>query len=196
MIIQVEMSESELSEGDRALILQGLGLGPKADVEATLSKIARCAMLEYRKMFVERGLPTRAAEVMQERLFYLIRGYFVDSLPSEQQVSTIFQLTFSGSKTLLRNTISRYRIYLSGQIDESVRRVLRSAEQDRSKFLLIIQSETIRDEINKYLTQNHPTLTKLLAVKGSAGQYHCPPDTMTSLRKGFGVRDERRSERR
>ena len=196
MIIKVNMPENELTANDCAMILQGLGLSPTADVEGTLSRIGRCALLEYRKMFIERGLPTKAAEVMQERLFYLIKGYFVDSLPSEQQISTIFQLTFSGSKTLLRNTISRYRIYLNDQISESIRRVLKTAEQDGKQFLLVVQSETIRDEINTYLTQNSPTLKKLLAVKGSAGQYHCPADTMTFLRRGFGVRDGRRSKRR
>jgi hypothetical protein len=190
VIITVEISENELSNDDIVLILQGLGLSPTNNCEETLSKITRCALLEYRKMFVERGLPTKAAEVMQERLFYLIKGYFIDTLPSEQQISTVFQLTSSGSKTLLRNTISRYRIYLNDQINESIRRVISTAVQDGEKFLVVIQSETIRDEINKYLTQNRPTLQKLLAVKGSAGQYYCPTDTMNCLQEAFGVMNE------
>lgn len=103
-------------------------------------------------MFVEKGLPTKAAEVMQERLFYLIKGYYKTSLPNEQQISTIFQLTYSSAKTLLRNTISKYRIYLQEEIKETIKKILRTASEDAGNFRLVLQSETIKYELNLFLT--------------------------------------------
>jgi hypothetical protein len=187
MKVTFELDESDLSEDDGRIVLSSLGLPEGTNLQTTLSKIAKCALLEYRKMFIEKGLPTKAAEVMQERLFYLIKGYYKDSLPNEQQISTIFQLTYSSAKTLLRNTISKYRIYLQSEIKETIKKVLKTATEDDGKFRIVVQSETIKDELNLYLTQNAPTLKKMLAEKGSAGIFVCPSDTMTFLRERYGI---------
>lgn len=190
MKISFDLDESELSSSDGKIVLSSLGLPEEANLPATLGKIAKCSLLEYRKMFIEKGLPTKAAEVMQERLFYLIKGYYKDSLPNEQQISTIFQLTYSSAKTLLRNTISKYRIYLQVEIKETIKKVLKTATEDNGKYRLVVQSETIKDELNLYLTQNAPTLKKMLAEKGSAGVFVCPADTMTFLREKYGLKSK------
>ena len=97
----------------------------------------------------------------------------------------MFQLTASGSKTLLRNTVSRFRIYLQQELKRSIKNVLSTAIQDGSRYVLVVQSETMKDEINTYLTQKRPTLKKLIAVPSSAGQYHCPEDTFEFLNNEF-----------
>jgi hypothetical protein len=187
MRIEFEVSNSELNQSDLNVILQSLNVTDKSKVPEILSKIAKCAVLEYRKMFIERGLPTKAAEVMQERLFYLIKGYFKDHLPKEQEISSIFQLTPSGAKTLLKNTISRYRIYLKDEIDCSIKTVLQSAIPDQGKEILIIQSSSLKDEINNHLTQKHPELKKVVPVTDSSGQFSCPDDTFRNLKDDYGV---------
>ena len=98
-----------------------------------------------------------------------------------------FQLTYSSAKTLLRNTISKYRIYLQEEINEAIKKVLRTASEDAGNFRLVLQSETIKDELNLFLIQNAPTLKKLLAEKGSAGVYVCPSDTIRFLRENYGI---------
>jgi hypothetical protein len=188
MKITIDVDENDISENDSKIIIASLGLPSDTDIKSVLVKITKCSLLEYRKMFIEKGLPAKAAEVLQERLFFLIKGYFKDSLPTEQQISTIFQLTHSGSKTLLKNTISKSRIYLEAEIKESIKKVLKSASKDGDKYSIVIQSETIKDEINLVLTQKAPTLKKLLAEKGSAGQFICTSDTMNFLRTEYGVR--------
>lgn len=79
-------------------------------------------------MFKEKGLPTRADEVQQERLFFLLTYYFQNKLPSEKELSPIFQLTQSQSKTLLRNTKSRYRTKISNFISNTLLETLKTTE--------------------------------------------------------------------
>jgi hypothetical protein len=77
------------------------------EITHALQRIAKASLTEYLKMLVEGGMPSRADEAKQDRLLYLIQSYFGQTLPTESQISTIFQLTQSQSKTLLKNTLSQ-----------------------------------------------------------------------------------------
>jgi hypothetical protein len=187
MRIEFDIEEIDISVTDRTIILQSLNIEDPTEIQGVLSKIAKCSLLEYRKMFIEKGLPTKAAEVMQERLFYLIKGYFHNRLPNEQEISTIFQLTSSGAKTLLKNTMSRYRIHLKNEIRDSIKIVLNNVALDGGVGTAIIQSSALKDEINTILTQKAPSLKKFTSVKDSSGQFSCPEDTINFLKNEFGV---------
>ncbi len=188
MKITFTVSDEQFTESDQKIISGSLGIRSAGDhLQDALQRIAKCAFLEYRKMFIERGLPSKAAEVLQDRLYYLIDSYFINRLPTEAEISTIFQLTSSGSKTMLKNTMSRYRIYLGNQIRASIKKVLQSIDQDGDNCRFVIQSETLKNEINLIINRKWPTLKKLLAVKGSAGQYECPIDTYEKLKKEFKI---------
>ena len=187
MKITLEINESMLSAEELKTIIEGLGLNDSENITDVLSRLSRCAFLEYKKMFLSRGLPTKADEVQQERLFFLIQGFYINSLPTEKQVSTIFQLSASKAKSLLRNTIASYRNQLRNQIFESVRIVLRSSQTDeKGNYTIALKSETIKDEINRFLMQNEPTLQKLMAIRGSAGLFFCPVDTYDYLVRSYG----------
>lgn len=75
MDIKITISNAELSAADKTLIQECLGLTP-ADVNDALKKLCKTAFMEYVKMFKEKGLPTRADEVQQERLFFLLNYFF------------------------------------------------------------------------------------------------------------------------
>ncbi|WP_368039801.1 hypothetical protein [Pseudomonas moraviensis] len=64
-----------------------------AEIAHALERIAKASLTEYLKMLVEGGMPSRADEAKQDRLLYLIQSYFGQTLPTESQISTIFQLT-------------------------------------------------------------------------------------------------------
>ena len=194
MRVQIEVPDEYFSEDDVQRVLEGLGvpsdqIADNAVRNVILAKLGSCALIEYKKMFVQRGLPTKAAEVMQERLYFLIQGYFDDVLPSEKQVSTIFQLSLTEAKTLLRNTISRNRVDLAEKLRCTIRRILEQARSEDGKYYMVIQSETIKDEINTHLVQHSPTLHRLMAVRGRAAEYQCPVDTYRHLAMHFEVRE-------
>lgn len=109
MDISINITEDNLSQDDILVLKDCLGLEEADNIEPHLVRLCKTAFMEYCKMFKEKGLPTRADEVQQERLFYLLLHYFQNRIPYEYEISSIFQITVSQSRTLLRNTLSRFR---------------------------------------------------------------------------------------
>ncbi len=64
-------------------------------------------------MFLGRGFPSHADEIQQHRLYLMIKYCFKDTLPSEAQVSSIFQLTQSKSRSLICSVLTRFHYELT-----------------------------------------------------------------------------------
>ena len=136
-------------------------------------------------MFKEKGLPTRADEVQQERLFFLLTHYFKNRIPSENELSSIFQLTQSQSRTLLRNTKSRYRTKISIFIKNTLRETLDSATQKdkNSPYEFICTSPSTVEELNLIVSQKGPTLEPIKKIRSLASKYSCTIDTYNLLKE-------------
>jgi len=190
MIITFDLSDEDFTELEKDTIQEALNLTEEG-IETGLNKIAKTAFMEYKKMFNEKGLPTRADEVLQERLYFLIVNFYDGKLPNESEVSSIFQLTYSQSKTLIKNVRSRYRTKIYDQINNSLRSIVESAEAEgEDKYRMVISSENLLEELNLLVSQKGPRLKKISAVRGSAGEYSCPTDTYNLLRAELGFDDE------
>jgi hypothetical protein len=175
MDIQITISDKELSASDKALIKGCLGLKTDPELNTALTKLCKAAFMEYVKMFKEKGLPTRADEVQQERLAFLINHYFEERLPRENEISSIFQLTQSQSRTLLRNTKSRYRTKITKVINNTLLNTLNSAKQskpDKPYEFVCLSSSTV-EELNSIISQKGPTLEPIEKIKGRSNQFSC-----------------------
>ncbi len=168
----------------RSRIKECLILERPESLPDALKKLTKAAFMEYLKMFKEKGLPTRADEVQQERLYFLLNHYFIDRLPSENELSSIFQLTQSQSKTLLRNTKSRYRTKISQFIKNTLSQTIESAthENEYEPYKFICTSPTIVEELNLIISQKGPTLEPIQKIKGLASKYSCAVDTYNLLK--------------
>jgi hypothetical protein len=184
MDITITVTNAELSDADKTLIQQCLGLTID-QVPAALTKLSKTAFMEYVKMFKEKGLPTRADEVQQERLFFLLNYFFENRLPSENEISSIFQLTQSQSKTLLRNTKSRYRTKISAFIKNTLLETLNSAKQPNTggEYEFVCTSPTTVEELNSIVRQKGPELQPIEKIRGLSSKYSCAIDTYTLLQK-------------
>lgn len=183
MDITITISDTELSGADKALIKECLRLDTEAQLSAALIMLAKTAFMEYVKMFKEKGLPTRADEVQQERLFFLLNHYYTNRIPSENEISSIFQLTPSQSKTLLRNTKSRYRTKISTFIKSTLLTALNSATQASrtDPYEFVCTSPTTVEEMNLIVSQKGPTLHPIEKIRGIASKYTCAIDTYNLL---------------
>src|SRR2546426_11710164 len=101
-------------------------------------------------MFVKGGVPSRADEGRKDRLYLLITHYYQNPLRPESEVSSIFQLTSSQSRTLLRNTRSRYRTKIGAQVEASVKHVISAAKKskDTGRWEMLIDADVILEELN------------------------------------------------
>ncbi|MCH7410684.1 hypothetical protein MM239_14850 [Belliella sp. DSM 111904] len=185
MDITINISNDELSASDKNLIKECLGLNTAAELNKALTNLTKAAFMEYMKMLKEKGLPTRADEVQQERLFFLLTHYFQNRLPSENELSSIFQLTQSQSKTLLRNTKSRYRTKISNFIKNTLFVTLNSATQENpgDSYEFVCTSPTTVEELNLIISQKGPTLEPIQKIRGLASKYSCAVDTYNLLKQ-------------
>jgi len=192
MEINITIPDEELNDDHRLILTECLGLGKDDNLDEHLSKLAKASFIEYLKMFKEKGLPTRADEVQQERLFFLLVHYFENRVPFEHEISSIFQITQSQSRTLLRNTNSRFRTKISIFIRNTIKSILRNAftNDEGNKYEMEITSSVIKDEINTYLSQNNPQLFPLAKKRGYLAIYECPIDTYDFLRERFEINVE------
>ena len=182
MKISFEVNELDFEEANQELVKKTLKLAD-SELQGALDKMAKAALTEYLEMLVEGGMPNRADEVKQHRLFYLTLNYFHPLLPTELQISTIFQLTQSQSKTLLKNTLSRYRNRLDDVLTATLQHTLETAEHADDLYLVVIQSEVVREELNMLITQNEPTYKLITKRRGSAGQFEISEDSYVLLRR-------------
>lgn len=186
MKITYEIDDKNFENNQRELVKKTLKIKDE-NIQEALNKIGKASLTEYLKMLVEGGMPSRADESKQDRLLYLIEWYFCDSLPTESQISTIFQLTQSQSKTLLKNTVSRYRNKLDNVLVNTMKKVLEATEASKEIFLVVISSDVVKDELNMIITQNEPTFKSITKRKGSAGQYEISEDSYALLCRKIGV---------
>jgi hypothetical protein len=189
MNITITLTEDEFPKQQQNVIQSALGLQKQADLDGALKKLCKAAALEYVNMFVEEGMPSSADEVRQERLRFLIENYYRDHIPSESEVTAIFQLTKPQSRTLLSKTISRHRNKIGGQVRTSVAAVIRSAKKSRDggTWEIVIQSEVILEELNRAVAEKGPTLKRIRLKRGSAGQYEVEEDTYNLLKNEYGI---------
>lgn len=189
MNIQFQIDDEIFNDDQKETLRKILKLRSSTDMQVALDKIGKAALYEYLKMIVEGGMPGRADEMKQDRLLYLIQNYFEDTLPTEMQISTIFQLTQSQSTTLLKNTVSRFRQKLEHVIKNTMKQVISLAVYSEPSYLVVINSDVIRDELNMLITQNEPTFNHIARKKGSAGQFVISEDSYGLLRRELNLNE-------
>ena len=129
-----------------------------------LIRVAFASLDEYVQMLTGSEIPTKADEFRQYRLLFLIKHYFLDSIPSENQVAGMFQISDSKSKSLILNTISRFRNELSITLHQTLCTIIKSAMQPGNDhnvaFEVEIQSRNALDELNNLIQKKSSAFRK------------------------------------
>lgn len=94
---------NNLNNEEKDLLRKTLNCSSDDELIISLARISKAASTEYLEMILGKQLPTRANEINERHLFYLLKFYFRGRIPSEAEVSALFQATHSTSRTLLRN---------------------------------------------------------------------------------------------
>jgi hypothetical protein len=186
--VQTVVQIGELIDTESMEVLsRALDCDDDESLEEALSKIGRAAMGEYVEMLLGKSLPTRATEMQERRLYHLSKQYFGGRIPTEAEIATMFQLTETASRTLLRHVKTKYKFELEQQILATVRATLSTAERSGTAYRVVIQSDAILQELRRIVSIEGPRLDQVSKVRNSAGLYDIPLDTFHLLLRHYGL---------
>lgn len=186
----MEVDESAVfSDADKAELQEVLGVQDDDALEEALQRIALASLAEYREMLLAGGAPSRADEVLEHRLYFLIKYYFGGRIPSEPEVSRAFHETLSKSRTLIRNVLTRYSRELDEELTTTLVTLVNAAQQETEDghWRVVIQSDNALERLNQIIAAEAPTLDPVRKVPNSARTYRIHPDSFNVLRAHLGV---------
>jgi hypothetical protein len=154
-----------------------------SDLNAVLKKYAQAATEEYLRMILGQRVLTRGQDIREYRLSLLITHVFGGRLPTEQQISALFQTTTTQSRALLRAVMSKYQYELQDAIRGSLRDELHTAKQieGTTEWLLTCDSENIIEALNREVVKIDGTLPQINKSRGTVGAYEIANSTYTAL---------------
>ena len=162
----MNLTDDEKSQLEATLGCSSAGLG------TTLDRYAEAAREEYVRMVLGQRVFTRGQDLLEYRLLLLIQHVFGGQLPSEQQISAVFQTTVSQSRTLLRSILAKYRYELGQATAATIRTLLASARMDpddsdvaddeKKTRLLTINNANVVEEMNRRIVSIDPSLPPLV----------------------------------
>lgn len=177
------------NEGEIKRLKQLLDTPDTQSFENSIYLIMVAAMQEYKQMILGLGLPTNAALVREYRLFYLIKTLFAGRIPSELEVSNLFKIPETSCKTLICNTVNRFRFDLDSEIRGSLIAILKEAEekQDGVYFHVYIECSVLRDELDRVLLKLNHDYRHVTKVPREPCLYAIPSDSFHALTRYFKI---------
>lgn len=190
MPINVELPEKFFTNDEQQKLKDLFGVKNDKRFSEAIEKVAYAALKEYKEMFLGMGLPSRADEIQQHRLFHLIKCYFKRKLPTEAEISAMFQLTQSRSRSLLRLVMTRFHYDLEQEIRNSLKETVKQAnlDEESKEYRVIIQSDNILEELNRIIAMEAPKLDPVSKVRNMSRTYAISLDSYATLCKHLGIK--------
>ena len=154
----------------------------------TLRPYASAALTELTTMVLGKKVFTRGSDILEHRLFLLIQHAFGNKVPSEQQVSRLFQTTTTGSRAILRAVMSKYQYELQTAITSSLSQLIQAATKGEDDVRTIsVLNVNFVDALNLILVDADPTLPPVSKRQGSVSTYVIPASSFEALAKKLGA---------
>lgn len=177
-----------IGEREKEVLFRVLNCQTDEELTQKFNRISMAAICEYLEMILGKQLPTRANEIRERRLYHLLKHYFQGYFPNEAEVSSIFQLTESDSRSLLRNVRTKFKFELETELLNTIREILRNAsQQDDGNYRVVISSDNILEELKQKVSIIAIELDQIQKVKNSAGVYNIPEDTYSRLVDAYSI---------
>lgn len=147
--------ELEVSDGDLDRLESATGVA-RGKLDKDLPGHAKAAFAEYIEQYLGRRALSRGSDILEHRLHLLIRHAYANQVPTEAQVSGLFQTTPAQSKTLIRNTLSKYRFDLDAALKATIKATLESGTWKKGEVQLSLRSAQVLEALKARLEQFHP----------------------------------------
>lgn len=154
-----------------------------------LTEVAIAALEEYVRMFLGQKVFTRGADMIEYRLFLLIRSMFGNSIPDEQRVCDLFQATSTQARSLIRSVLSKYQYELHEAMTTSLRAAVEAAEQVQTDgdYEVAINTQSIVEGLNRLLGHADGALHPIVRKRGTVSTYVIKPSAYLQLRAELGL---------
>lgn len=160
------------------------------DLFRAIEDTTLAALDEYVQMLLGKSLPSRADEIRQHRLNFLIKRYFKTRIPTEAEVSRLFQLTQNQSRSLVRSVITRFHYELEQQTRNTLSEIVKQAQFDKedNEYRVVIQSENVLEELNRIIETEAPKLDPVKKIRNMSRTFSISKDSYRALCSHFGIK--------
>lgn len=179
----------DLNDGDLELLKKILHCENENQLVVKMSKLAHTSFEEIIKMIIGQKVFTRGKDILEYRLFNLVKFFFDGKIPKEQQICDFFQVTATESRSLIRSVISKYQYELKDAIFLSLKEQIQAANFDSNSIdhVISIHSLFVVDELNKILGSIDSELQKIEKKSGTISTYIIKPASYDRLCNYFGL---------
>lgn len=177
--------EIDIPTTDVPALAVAIGSTP-ASFEQDLQGHAQAAVDEYVAMYLARETPTSGSELRQLRLALLAERVFTDGLPDEETVAGLFQLTLPASRTLIRNTMTRYRTRLEASMKAAGKAVMDDADWADDLVEISIPSASLVEAMNRVLARDRSDHVRISKKQGTVSVYTTAAASYTLLCQTYG----------
>lgn len=183
MSISIEIPTDFFTPDEETKLRQLLNANTDPQFKTALSKVVFAALDEYKDMFLGSGLPSRADEIRQFRLYYLIKRYFDGRIPDELEISTMFQVPESKAKSLILNVLARFRYHLEEEITRTLQQIIQGAEHHHTPddYRVFIGSENMIAELDRIISKAGVRYKTLSKVRNEPNMYAIASDSYALL---------------
>jgi hypothetical protein len=170
------------SDAERDQLADALGCTLK-DLDDRLAKFIAAAEEEYARMILGQHVYSRGQDIKIYRLSLMIKHAFGGELPTEGQISALFQTTASESRSLLRAVRAKYQYELRQAINASLKTALKRAnrQEGETNWSMVCESDNIVDALNDAVNRYDGSLPKIRKAAGTAGAYEIANSTYEAL---------------
>lgn len=180
----------KIDQDDEKALLAVLG-GNAAGLNAKLNDHAKAALSEYVECYVGRRAYSRGSDILEHRLSLLVKHAFKGKIPTAAEVADLFQTTLSASRTLIRNTFSKYRFELDGVAVEAAKDVLEHVTwSSKDECLAKITAPHLVEIFNRRLLTKDAGFKEITRTQGAVGTYAIAGDAYAELCTAFGATPE------
>ncbi|HEX8450267.1 MAG TPA: hypothetical protein VF652_11815 [Allosphingosinicella sp.] len=159
-----------------------------AGLPGRLAEHGKAALSEYLECYLGRRAFSRGSDILEHRLSLLVKHAFAGRIPTAAEISDLFQTTLTTSRTLIRNTFSKYRFELDAVAAAAAKDVLeRVVWADGDVCNAKIAAPNLVELLNRRLLSANPGHKEIVRTQGAVGTYAITQDAYAELCALFGA---------
>ena len=162
------------------------------ELNNNLNKLGRSSFEETRRMIIGQKVFTRGRDILEYRLFSLIKFFFDGKIPEEQNICDLFQITATESRAFIRSIMSKYQYDLKETISSSLKEQVEKIQKDEDTeiYRLSIQNQYFKDELNRILGTIDTSLPIIEKERGTIATFIIQPSSYMKLCEYFEIEND------